>query len=157
MARAHRMSIAGGVIVCLLSTQWSAMLFASEATTAATQTQSQPAPLTLNGALLTTNPLAASAIAAGQPLFKPMTPEFAASAGQIYRGRPYRSRRDGSVAALIIGSAAVIAGTAVLVYANRPECSTSQVAGGCGYGTKVIGTSVLAGGAVGLFVGALTW
>ena len=66
-------------------------------------------------------------------------------------------RRDGSIAAIMIGAAAAITGTAVLVYANRPERATNQFAGGCGYGTKVIGTSVLAGGIVGLFVGALTW
>jgi hypothetical protein len=57
----------------------------------------------------------------------------------------------------MIGAAAAIAGTAVLVYANRPECATDTVAGGCGYGTKVVGTAVLSGGIVGLFVGALTW
>jgi hypothetical protein len=85
-----------------------------------------------------------------------MSPEFTA-AGQIYRGRSRRNRRDGSVAAIIVGAAAVIAGSAVLVYANRPECSANQSAGGCGYGTRVIGTSVLVGGAVGLFVGAITW
>ena len=57
----------------------------------------------------------------------------------------------------MIGAAAAIAGTAVLVYANRPECSTNQMASGCGYGTKVVGTAVLSAGLVGLVVGALTW
>jgi hypothetical protein len=156
MARAHRMSIAGGVIVGLLSTQ--SMLFASEATAAAAdatttapiaidQPQTRPSLFTFAAALPTT-----------RPLFTPMPPEFSAATAQIYRGRSYRSRhRDGSVAAMIIGSAAVIAGTAVLVYAHRPECSAGQNAGGCGYGTRVVGTSVLVGGAVGLFVGAITW
>jgi hypothetical protein len=78
---------------------------------------------------------------------------------QVYQGAPYpyRRRHDASIAAIVIGSAAVIAGTAVLVYANRPECATDTIAGGCGYGTKVVGTAVLSGGIVGLFVGALTW
>ena len=80
-----------------------------------------------------------------------------AFAGQIYQGRPYRINRDGSIAALMIGATAAIAGTALLVYANRPECTTNQLAGGCGYGTKVIGGAVLSGGVVGLFIGALTW
>src|SRR4029077_11377490 len=80
-----------------------------------------------------------------------------AFAGQIYQGRPYRINRDGSIAALMIGAVAAIAGTAVLVYANRPECTTNQFAGGCGYGTKVVGGAVLSGGVVGLFIGALTW
>jgi hypothetical protein len=78
-------------------------------------------------------------------------------AGQIYQGRPYKMNRDGSIAALMLGSIAAIAGTAVLVYANRPECTTNQFAGGCGYGTKVVGGAVLSGGVVGLVIGALTW
>jgi hypothetical protein len=79
--------------------------------------------------------------------------------GQIYQGAPYpyRRRHDGSIAAIMIGAAAAITGAAVLVYANRPECTTNTVAGGCGYGTKVVGTAVLSAGIVGLFVGALTW
>jgi hypothetical protein len=80
-----------------------------------------------------------------------------AFAGQIYQGRPYRMSRDGSIAALMLGAVAAITGTALLVYANRPECTTNQLAGGCGYGTKVVGGAVLSGGVAGLFIGALTW
>jgi hypothetical protein len=58
---------------------------------------------------------------------------------------------------MFVGAAAAIAGTAVLVYANRPECSTFPTASGCGYGTKVVGGAVLSAGVVGLLVGALTW
>jgi uncharacterized membrane protein YjjB (DUF3815 family) len=65
--------------------------------------------------------------------------------------------RDGSIAALMLGAAAAIGGTTLLVYANRPECTMNQFAGGCGYGTKVIGGAVLSTGIVGLFIGALTW
>jgi hypothetical protein len=65
--------------------------------------------------------------------------------------------RNGSIAALMIGAVAAITGAAILVYGNRPECATNQFAGGCGYGTKVVGGAVLTGGVVGLFVGALTW
>jgi hypothetical protein len=57
----------------------------------------------------------------------------------------------------MIGAAAAITGTALLVYANRPECSTNALASGCGYGTKVVGGSVLAGGVAGLAVGAALW
>ncbi len=63
--------------------------------------------------------------------------------------------QDGSE--IILGAVASIAGTAILVYANRPECSTNQTANGCGYGTKVIGGAVLSAGIVGLVAGALTW
>ena len=97
--------------------------------------------------------------------FVDKTAPFRFSSGQIIQGQPYpypyppayHVRHDGSIAALMIGAAAAITGTAVLVYANRPECTFAPYAGGCGYGTKVVGGAVLAGGVVGLFVGALTW
>jgi hypothetical protein len=73
-----------------------------------------------------------------------------------YRGRG-RGGRNGAAAAIVLGAAASIAGGAILVYANRPECSTNQTANGCGYGTKVVGGAVLSAGIVGLVVGALTW
>ena len=71
------------------------------------------------------------------------------------RGRG--GRHGAAQAAVVLGAVAAIAGTAVLVYANRPECSTNQLASGCGYGTKVVGGAVLTAGAVGIVVGALTW
>ncbi len=86
-------------------------------------------------------------------------PEFN-RAGQVYPGAPYpypHHSNNGSIAAIMIGAAAAITGSAILIYANRPECSVHLSAGGCGYGTKVVGGAVLAGGVVGLFVGALTW
>ncbi len=88
-----------------------------------------------------------------------MSAPSAAFAGQIYRGqpRPLRNGRDGSIAAIVIGAVASITGAAILVYANRPECDSHRLATGCGYGTKVVGGAVLAGGTVGLVLGALTW
>jgi hypothetical protein len=83
--------------------------------------------------------------------------QASAVAGQVYAGRPYRMGRDGSIAALMIGAVVAITGAAVLVYANRPECDINRFAGGCGYGTKVVGGAVLSGGMVGVVVGALTW
>jgi hypothetical protein len=74
-----------------------------------------------------------------------------------YRGRRSGGGGGGAAVAIIIGAAATIGGTAVLVYANRPECSMNLRADGCGYGTKVVGGAVLAGGLVGLLVGAATW
>jgi hypothetical protein len=88
-----------------------------------------------------------------------LPPSNAFAAAQVYRGRPYPARRDraGSIAALAIGAAATITGAALLIYANRPECRNHEFATGCGYGTKVVGGAVLAGGAVGLTIGAITW
>ena len=73
-----------------------------------------------------------------------------------YRGRG-RGGRNGAATAIVLGAVASIAGGAVLVYANRPECSINHSASGCGYGTKVIGGAVLSAGIVGLVVGAVTW
>ena len=74
---------------------------------------------------------------------------------------PYRSRRGGrnqaALTAIMLGAVGAIAGTAVLVYANRPDCKVNPSLGGCGYGTKVVGASVLSGGVVGLMVGAVMW
>jgi hypothetical protein len=104
--------------------------------------------------------------AAGSVAIRPKPFDFASvdfnrGAGQVYRGAPYpypyRERHDGSIAAMVIGAAAAITGAAVLVYANRPECTTAPIANGCGYGTKVVGTAALSGGIVSLFIGALTW
>jgi hypothetical protein len=73
-----------------------------------------------------------------------------------YGGRG-RGGRNGALAAIVIGAAASIAGTALLVYANRPECSANQMASGCGFGTKVVGGAVLSAGIVGVVVGAILW
>ena len=74
-----------------------------------------------------------------------------------YGFRRGRGRRSAAAAALMIGAAAAITGTALLVYANRPECSTNVSASGCSYGAKVVGGSVLAGGVVGVAIGAALW
>jgi hypothetical protein len=73
------------------------------------------------------------------------------------RGRGHGGRNDGARAAIILGSVAAVAGAAVLVYANRPDCSADHSGSGCGYGSKVLGGAVLAGGAVTMTIGALTW
>jgi len=66
-------------------------------------------------------------------------------------------RNNAAAAEMVLGGIAAIAGTAILVYANRPDCNRNQFADGCGYGTKVVGGSFLAGGVVIFSVGALTW
>ena len=74
------------------------------------------------------------------------------------RGYGYRHRRnDAALTAIMLGAAGIVAGTAVLVYANRPECSVNANFNGCGYGSKVVGSSLLAGGLVGVLVGSVTW
>lgn len=79
-----------------------------------------------------------------------------ASPSTIFAQRGWRGN-GGARAAVILGAAAAIAGGAILVYANRPGCRSNPAAGGCSYGTKVIGGAMIAGGAVGIVVGALSW
>ena len=187
MARAHRMLMTGAVVVCLISAQWNGRLFASEeerSTTSETQapTSAEPAPaiaidehptgttdlwsalprlersrFTLNAGDVAASPSLGAFAPGAHRTFNFLPAQSSAFAGQIYQGRPYRIGRDGSLAAIVIGSVVAIAGAAILVYANRPECDVKEFAGGCGYGTKVVGGAVLSGGVVSLVVGALTW
>lgn len=71
--------------------------------------------------------------------------------------REHGHRNSGARTAIIVGSIAAIAGGALLVYANRPECGAAPSASGCSYGTKVAGGAVLAGGVLGITIGALSW
>jgi hypothetical protein len=89
----------------------------------------------------------------------PAPPNLFADAewGQRDWGYGHHHRNSGARAAIILGSVAAVAGAAVLVYANRPECGANHAAGGCGYGTKVAGGAVLAGGVLGITIGAVTW
>jgi hypothetical protein len=145
-----------------MSTQWSGTLFASEEeTNTAAETQaSTPAArvrLTLDSVRFTADPSPAPFAQGAHATFNFIPAPSNAFAGQIYQGRPYRIGHDRSIAVIMIGALASITGAAILVYANRPECSTDRFAGGCGYGAKVVGGAVLSGGIAGLFVGALTW
>jgi hypothetical protein len=92
-----------------------------------------------------------------EPIFSIVTP----APGNVFadRGwsREHGHRNSGARTAIIVGSIAAIAGGALLVYANRPECSANHVASGCSYGTKVAGGAVLAGGVLGITIGAVTW
>jgi hypothetical protein len=187
MARAHRMLMTGAVIVCLISAQWHGRLFASEeegSTASETQAPTSAAPataisidehpagttdlssavpqmersrFTLNAGDFTASPSLGPVAQGAHRTVNFLPAQSSAFAGQIYQGRPYRIGRDGSIAAIVIGSVVAIAGAAILVYANRPECEVHEFAGGCGYGTKVVGGAVLSGGLVSLIVGALTW
>jgi hypothetical protein len=119
--------------------------------------QIEPSRFTLNARDFTASPSLGPFGQGAHRTFDFLPAQSSAFAGQIYQGRPYRISRDGSLAAIMVGSVVAIAGAAILVYANRPECDMHQFAGGCGYGTKVVGGAVLSGGLVSLVVGALTW
>jgi hypothetical protein len=182
MIRTQRASTTAVVIVCLLAAPSSELMFASDdaslprtgspslladsaatgkedvstirvmalasteqlpGTTEFVRSVMEPSPLTLDTRLI----VRSLAVA----------PDASVFAQRGYRGRGSRGRNNGAAAAMFLGAAAAIAGTALLVYANRPECRTTLAAGGCGYGTKVVGGAVLSAGIVGVLVGAATW
>ena len=152
MVRNHRSSTTGVLILCLLGTQLSGQLFASD-----------EERMTIGGLHFTLDDQAPGsapvevAAPVARSAFKAAPPEFGSFAQRDrYRGRRGR-RNDAATAALILGAVGTITGSALLVYANRPECHANPYAGGCGYGTKVAGGAVLSAGAVGLVIGALTW
>ena len=168
MARTRRVSMTVALVVCMVGTQLSGTLSASgeerssgEAPSSLPSTNgtSDHPRLTLNGEDLTANPVIGALAQDSRGAFNLLPARPGAFAEQVYQGPPIPMRRDrdASVAAMMIGAIASITGAAVLIYANRPECSVNPFAGGCGYGTKVVGGAVLSGGIVGLFVGALTW
>jgi hypothetical protein len=184
MIRTQRWRTSAVLIVSLLGTTSSEILFASDEASS-----SRPESTSLSADNSTTatedvSTISAAAAPHGEQL--PGTTEFARSvmdhpplrldevmltarslaiardetsvfAQRGYRGGGSRRRNNGAAAAIFAGAAAAIAGTAVLVYANRPECRTAPAAGGCGYGTKVVGGAVLSAGLVGLLIGAVTW
>lgn len=162
MVRTHAWSTIGALIACLVSSQWSGTLVASgQEPNTALAPSSQPVGdntrpsssidrprLTLDYERLAANALAGES---------PAQAESAAFGQRGYRGRGRGGRNGAAQAAVILGAVAAVAGAAVLVYANRPDCNTNKAADGCGYGTKVVGGAVLTAGIVGVVAGALTW
>ncbi len=87
-----------------------------------------------------------------------LAPSESSAFGQWGGGfRRGRGRNNAAAAAIFLGAAGAIAGTALLVYADRPDCNVNPTLGGCGYGTKVAAGAVLSAGLVGLLVGAVMW
>jgi hypothetical protein len=77
---------------------------------------------------------------------------------QRYRGGRGGGRNRAQHEEIVLGALASIAGGALLVYSNRPECGTTDhMASGCSYGTKVAGGAVLTAGMFSLLLGALSW
>lgn len=149
MARIHRWLTSAAVIVCLAGAPLGSVTVSASEEGASSARAGSPQPLnadTLNAPprlIIDTSRLTLED----------------ASAAFAQRGR-YRDRRghnDAAQAEIIVGTIATITGAALLVYANRPECSTNAAAGGCGYGSKVVGGAVLSGGIVSLIAGAVTW
>jgi hypothetical protein len=152
-----RLGTTCALVLCLVASPLGGTLFAAEHGTST----AEPFPPLVGSPAATTMPVEATAARdAADDRLRRSFHEFPRNAiNEEQRG--YRSRRGrgrgAAAAAIMIGAAAAVAGTALLVYANRPECSANHSAEGCGYGTKVAGGSFLAGGAIGIAVGAALW
>jgi hypothetical protein len=175
MNRNNRVWATAALIACLVGDPWGGILFASQEASSSSEQQADARDVAIAAVDRPAWARDLFSVPAAAPELSPFTlsderfttearlgaargnesSSFAQRGG--YGGRGGRGRRDGALAAIVLGAAATIAGSAILVYANRPECSTSQMASGCGYGTKVVGGAVLTGGIVGLVVGALIW
>jgi hypothetical protein len=148
MGRSNRTSTTAVLFVCLLSTQWTyATVFASDEEAASGATRSARPTVTVP---FETHPRLV--IDSSRFTLADESSTFAQR-----RGFPGRGRNEGARTAIVAGTLAAIAGAALLVYANRPECSRNASADACGYGTKVIGGAVLTAGAVGIVVGTVSW
>ncbi|MGH9410911.1 MAG: hypothetical protein ACRD1V_15825 [Vicinamibacterales bacterium] len=144
-------------IVCVAAAPWNgALLAAGDDSGSRTANQTSSAALQVPSALTHFS----FADVPPNPRADERPPFVVSSASTIFAQRGYGRggwHNGGARAAVILGAAAAIAGAAVLVYANRPDCRSNPSMGGCGYGTKVIGGAMVAGGAVGLVVGAVSW
>ncbi len=154
MAGTHRRSTIA-LIVCLVAAQSPGTLFASEVEPSSSTTP--PPAVNITSAARTAPSVSRFTIDAKQLASHSLDLNAFEQRGR-YRGR--RGRWDDNRAAqtaIIIGGVASITGAALLVYANRPECRTNPATSGCGYGTKVVGGSVLSAGMFSVVAGAVTW
>ena len=115
------------------------------------------APLTYNGQPITSWSSPATVTSNSDRELLAVSANDARDTVQYGYGSRRGRRNQAALTAIMLGAVGAIAGTAVLVYANRPECNVNPNLGGCGYGTKVVGASLLSGGVVGLMVGAVMW
>jgi hypothetical protein len=115
------------------------------------------APLTYNGQPITSWSSPATLTRDSDRELLAVSATDARDTAQYGYGSRGGRRNQAALTAIMLGAVGAIAGTAVLVYANRPDCNVNPAQGGCGYGTKVVGASVLAGGIVGLMAGAIMW
>jgi hypothetical protein len=149
MGRFDRTSTTAVLLVCLLGTQWTGVtVFASDENAASEGTT-------------TAQPMVAAPLD-GHARLVIDTSRFtlADQSSALAQRRGFRGgggRNEGARTAIVIGTLAAITGAALLVYANRPECSRNASADACGYGTKVLGGAVLTAGAVGIVAGTISW
>jgi hypothetical protein len=145
---ALRKSTTAALLVCLLGTGWGgATVFASGEEAASNATG--PARLAVTAPLDGHRQLLIDA-----SRFTLADEESAFAQRRGFRGR---GRNEGARTAIVLGTLAAITGAALLVYANRPQCSANPSADACGYGTKVIGGAVLTAGTVGIVAGTISW
>jgi hypothetical protein len=150
-------SLIATVLAVLLAAPCSAASNESDGAGAPDSTSAAQAPLVYNGQPIASwsSPTTVTTDAGRELLVIPAND--ARDTAQYGYGSRRGHRNQAALTAILLGAVGAIAGTGVLIYANRPECNVNPNLGGCGYGTKVVGGSVLTGGLVGLMVGAVMW
>ncbi len=155
MPRIRRATTAA-LIVCVIATQTGTLLASDEQRAAPPTAASH---LTFNG-----QPLATLGVLDTDrgPQWTGPVPLASIDASVLSQRGGFRrggrgGRNSAAATALFLGAIGTIAGSAILIYANRPECSVSAQNSGCGYGSKVAGGAVLTAGLAGLLIGAVTW
>jgi hypothetical protein len=156
MSRAQRALTIVTLSVALVGAPLSGTLFASEPApqqARAEQSASSDRVLTALHAPLQPSPFTVS-----EDVLMANTAGASAASQWGRRGGYHHGHNNGAAqTAIILGTIGAIAGAAVLVYANRPECGDFPNASGCGYGTKVAGGAVLAAGMASITIGAVSW
>jgi hypothetical protein len=148
MGRSNRPSTTALLLVCVLGTQWTGVtVFGSDEEAASGATPAAPT---------VTAPLETSPRLVIDPSHFTLVDESSTFA-QRRGGFRGRGRNEGARTSIVVGTLAAVAGAALLVYANRPECRANASANACGYGTKVIGGAFLTAGAVGIVAGTVSW
>jgi hypothetical protein len=151
MGRSNRASTTAIVLVCLLAApRPDITVFASDEEAASGATRSAPPTV-----MAPVETLPRLVIDPAHFTLADESSTFAQRRGG-FRGRG-RGRSEGARTAVVVGALAAVAGAALLVYANRPECRGNASANACGYGTRVIGGAVLTAGAVGIVAGTISW
>jgi hypothetical protein len=162
MSRAQRALTIVTLSVALVGAPLSGTLFASEpALQPATRNQQPDAERSASSDRVLTAlhaPLQPSPFTVSEDVLMANTAGASAASQWGRRGGYHHGHNNGAAqTAIILGTIGAIAGAAVLVYANRPECGDFPNASGCGYGTKVAGGAVLAAGMASITIGAVSW
>src|SRR5262249_9771676 len=163
MLKLRRLSQFVALSVCLVASGWGDTVFADEPQ-AGRAVASIPAIHLSATQQFSSSSSNGSRLIVGDHTRQAMTiPEIASlplqstTLAQRRYGGDGRRRHRAAPAQKILRAAPAGTPGARLALPHTPPSSVNALAGGCSYGTKVVGTAVTAGGVVTFLTGALTW